>query len=152
MTSALRELADDYAALLDAGALSGLAEAEVTYLPRIDLVDSDDLQAYVIPGSRTKVRTSLGGVGACSAETEFKLQVVLYQHHKEGDAADIDEADSIAELAEDIQDAAIGLNIGDYWCTGCEMTSGDGRVLDIDEIEQRNAYCAVLELLFRGIA
>lgn len=152
MTSALRQIADDYADVLDAGSLAGVAEAVVSFMPRIGLEDTDDLQVYVIPTTRTKVRTSLGTPTTCSAETEFKLQVLLYQHHKDIDAAEIDDSDTLTELAEAIQDATVGLNLGDYWCTGCEFTSGDGRVFDLDEIEQRNAYCVVIDVLFRGIA
>ena len=152
MTSALRELAESYAALLDATPLEGIATCEVTYMPRIDLVDSDDLQAYVMPVSRMQTRTSMGTATTCAKETEFKLQVVLYRHNREGDANDLDSADWIADLAEDIQDMTVGLNIGDNWVIGCEMSAGDGRALDLDEIEQRNSHCAVLEVLFRGIA
>jgi hypothetical protein len=152
MASQLKTLADAYAAALAAGVLSGKATPIVTFMPRIDLLTTSALAVYVLPVQRAQERQSLGGAGVCAKQTDLRLQVVFYRRIRPDDPAQPDnDPDAIADLAEDVQDATIGMAVGGVFAISCDMTSGDGRVLDLQEMEERQSFCAVLDITFRGI-
>ncbi len=138
----LAQIGDAVVSALNGHSFSQPVTAARSHLARVNLEDHTQLGCYVIASRLAAERVSFEGW-----QSDYAVQVMLYQ--KPVAAVDDTYLDGMVALAEEVLRFLADATILEMPCVEIEFNPEGGRALDLDELEARGAFVAVINATFR---